>query len=697
MLLTQRIILWANRWWYSDVKNAKLLTEWWCLQVRLWYSTRGFLWTIAHIKSIRLHVTRYISGHPLLEPHGSFKISEDGLPLPIEHFFDHIRGDSLRSKSWVLTLLMISRCLPGTKKPDTLTITKPSKFRIPDGFADFIDEFIKNNKLGSFESTFQLTDLRFSTRSGPVGLSTVSSILQSYFAKKLLAEDLINITGGQPKGFMVNGRAFQPLSPLMKIFDKWAHIALRYQSILLKRISPSSRPHLVSLLRRLSIVNDPEGKARIICIFDYFSQSALRPLHNWLLSSLRTIPMDRTYDQDPFRIKQTGPYYSIDLTAATDRFPIEAQRLLLEKLTSEQFSRSWVNIMTAQPVYVPWEDQTVFYAAGQPMGAYSSWAMFTLTHHLVVQYSASKVGIPYFTDYMLLGDDIVIANKKVADSYLETLRILDVDTSESKSHVSEHTYEFAKRWIHHGHEISPLPLKGLLQSWNRYHLMVPLIYSIFAKLTPGRYCTVPDLFADLLSQMGFQKRHIKNLRNQAEKFSAIWRWMKNGDPSKIYELIIRFDNEFHPFPSPDSSDSKEYLGWLFERTLMREIINQIEELESYRTKILSLFSSLIDPNGLIGQIMPDLKFDLEAAIFYHPVVISITTESTEYKEKADKLVKDRDWLSILKMITLQNPDELLLGQRKDLVSQSVAKFAQELFKIAAMQRKKDTWFLSAFD
>jgi len=37
--------------------------------------------------------------------------------------------------------------------------------------------------------------------------------------------------------------------------------------------------------------------------------------------------------------------------------------------------------------YTP-DKETVFYRTGQPMGAYSSWAVFALTHHLLIRYCA---------------------------------------------------------------------------------------------------------------------------------------------------------------------------------------------------------------------------------------------------------------------------------------------------------------------
>jgi hypothetical protein len=80
------------------------------------------------------------------------------------------------------------------------------------------------------------------------------------------------------------------------------------------------------------------------------------------------------------------------------------------------------------------------------MGAYSSWAMFALTHHLVVAFAASRAGIDgTFDQYALLGDDIVIADKRVSDQYREIMKAFDVQISNSKSHTGPDTFEFAKR------------------------------------------------------------------------------------------------------------------------------------------------------------------------------------------------------------------------------------------------------------
>jgi len=46
---------------------------------------------------------------------------------------------------------------------------------------------------------------------------------------------------------------------------------------------------------------------------------------------------------------------------------------------------------------------------------------------------------------MILGDDIVIKNNKIARTYIKVMNSLGVEISVHKTHVSKNTYEFAKR------------------------------------------------------------------------------------------------------------------------------------------------------------------------------------------------------------------------------------------------------------
>lgn len=82
-------------------------------------------------------------------------------------------------------------------------------------------------------------------------------------------------------------------------------------------------------LRRISYVKDPEAKLRVICMFDYLSQTVLKPLHDQVLKILDKFPGDCTYDQGK-KLKYTGPYFCFDLSNATDRFPVSFQIQVLE-------------------------------------------------------------------------------------------------------------------------------------------------------------------------------------------------------------------------------------------------------------------------------------------------------------------------------------------------------------------------------
>lgn len=56
----------------------------------------------------------------------------------------------------------------------------------------------------------------------------------------------------------------------------------------------------------------------------------------------------------------------------------------------------------------------VKYATGQPMGLYSSWAALAITNHILVRLAAYRLGFNKFSDYLVLGDDIVIFSPQVA-------------------------------------------------------------------------------------------------------------------------------------------------------------------------------------------------------------------------------------------------------------------------------------------
>ena len=248
---------------------------------------------------------------------------------------------------------------------------------------------------------------------------------------------------------------------------------------------------------KLGFLEEAAGKVRVVAMVDPLTQSMLRPLHDWLFSVLRRIPEDGTFDQTaPIELliqKGVQDVTSYDLSAATDRLPLSLQENLIGWILGEKIARTWASLLvnrdysfhprTAEKYGL--KITSVRYAAGQPMGAYSSWAMLALTHHFCVQLAAYRVygntGV-WFSMYAVLGDDVVIADRAVALAY-RTLMCdeLRVDIQETKSLISNNgTFEFAKRTILRGIDATPISLKGFIAGIRN----LPAMEGILAKI-PG--------------------------------------------------------------------------------------------------------------------------------------------------------------------------------------------------------------------
>jgi hypothetical protein len=146
---------------------------------------------------------------------------------------------------------------------------------------------------------------------------------------------------------------------------------------------------------------------------------------------------------------------------------VEIQEAVLAVLLgSKEYAAAWRQLICDREYNVTWGNRgRVKYACGQPMGAYSSWTTFALTHHLIVRYAAEKAGLTSrFSSYVLLGDDIVIANEAVAKEYLAIMAGLGVEVSEVKTFVSNDMYEFAKRTIYLGTEVTGAPFGSMFDA-----------------------------------------------------------------------------------------------------------------------------------------------------------------------------------------------------------------------------------------
>lgn len=276
------------------------------------------------------------------------------------------------------------------------------------------------------------------------------------------------------------------------------------------RYAPNLLTRRIEALGRLSFKREKSGKIRVFAMVDYWTQCLLKPLHDCIFNILRLIPQDATFDQQASvkslveSLGTKSKVYSYDLSSATDRLPVVLQvEVLSSLLGNPELAVLWAMLLTCRTYFVRrkkigdviprWGEhrvcpailgypttrlifpayseylrdkgelytcnRRVAYGVGQPMGAYTSWAMLALTHHFIVQlaymksYPESRI---WFRDYRVLGDDCVIADELVAAKYVQLMRLLGVPLNESKGLVSDNgSLEFAKTYWYKTEEVSP--------------------------------------------------------------------------------------------------------------------------------------------------------------------------------------------------------------------------------------------------
>jgi len=660
LALFQKIIIFLDRYYLKVDVNLGLIREWVSL-VDKRLTTRGPVDTVAWIKLIRLASTRYLCGSPLSPSEcPGVELDEGGLPkIAVAQLLRDRQPNHVRLG---LTLLNVSRIVKGTKTADLSTITEPGK--------DF------DSSIGaSFAATVKRLGWRLprpawegwhvTTKAGP----NAQALLGAIEDVSLLSDDNIRdigILGGEDIVRAIGTlQLFSPLAWLSKF-----------------GLSPKGRRS------KLARIKDKETKCRIVGILDYPTQSALYPLHNALMGLLKRLKPDCTFNQGSFRatLPLKGPYYSYDLSAATDRFPCKLQEIVLSQLIDAEYAAAWLRATTDRDFAVTWirPAENIRYSVGQPMGAYSSWALFAVSHHVAVRLAAERAGFPDFQAYALLGDDIVITNSEVAREYRTLLKEIGVSISDTKSHVSLDTYEFAKRWIHRGTEVSPAPLGSLFEAmrldkkWTggfshpekgvlfiSYYEVATWFRELEARWTPRSYTVVTrglvasllklllksTAYADRLAEKAFKffllpsREDNKNLRREKARIllslisGNIFSCNLAGSYRGTFPSVIDREGDEVKFPELNLAPERrlqadEWLMiWLNEckaRVLEEAIKKQLASLQRFQLE-LGKYVDLL-PEGL----------DAQSTLLSLPPLAVIVRSISQLQQEFDKAHKVRD-------------------------------------------------------
>lgn len=365
-------------------------------------------------------------------------------------------------RKWAYTklfsLIVIYRQFKVKSRPDTSTLTNPYNGD-PDSLVDsmFTEDSMKSflNRLFTQEDLKKEVTIKFysGNASSPNSLSASTKIFEDAWAvksDKRLKEAILSLArhfnGGREFIYFVE-TLFLNLSDLGKTIHS-----------------------------RLFHFTAPGGKARIIANADWLSQTALSGLHYYFYYLLSKLPQDQTFDHKAGLGKifaEKANFYSVDLSAATDRIPKRLQQRLIKVLfdvrgmDGEEISKNWFDIMDREYEVgdAPLNNGLpVRYAVGQGMGLFTSWSIMALLHHYIV----SELCKVHSDDYILVGDDLVIRGKRESfDRYISVMTSIGVEVNLSKTLVSEGdrpTIEFARNYIIDGCKVVPAQY-GILFAW----------------------------------------------------------------------------------------------------------------------------------------------------------------------------------------------------------------------------------------
>ncbi|KAI9074372.1 hypothetical protein K1719_043666 [Acacia pycnantha] len=289
-----------------------------------------------------------------------------------------------------------------------------------------------------------------------------------------------------------------------------------------------------------------------------------------------TAPLDRLRGVE-------GTVYSLDLKSATDRWPLLLLFELVQCLFDRSFASAVVNSTLGTNVFdiaFVKKGRNICFVTGQPDGYYSSWPLFALSHHVLVWYAA-ELCYPgqVFRRYAILGDDIVIADDRVAITYSALLERLGVSISLEKYLTSkEGVCEFAKRFRLKRMTIdaSPLSSRKLADRW--YNLMLststPLRLSTQLRLAGFGFKAA----SRPASTHGKRCRRLLIMRYYGMLPCILWLAVAVGfvpSPEVLGRVIDRLREHFLPrdpivppdvtFPYPGMRDFLEwslYQGWM---------------------------------------------------------------------------------------------------------------------------------------
>jgi hypothetical protein len=475
--------------------------------------TRGVKYAVMRSKECTLYLIKLLAGIKYNTP--GVRVYK-GTPVDFQEFIPGVRIMDKTTIRFLLSVYTIYRhvTVPDDFIPDLSSITKPKVSN--EVFENEFRKFVKIWKSKNNRSrNVCWTAPHLTANQGPNGKAIFTSVLERL---DLSGKDEYHIK------VLANSKEFD------NYFDDVAKAPHGVVSAIDKIYA--IRRHSERTQRRLSLIKDKYYKGRVIAMGDYWSQTVLRPYHEALNKILMdNFRQDCTYSQTSFKEKILGgsdeserTLYSVDLSNATDEFPIGITKIVIEEIFGKEISDSWHYLMVEKPFTNPWGPD-VYYTKGQPMGMYSSWPAFAVTHNLVLKFLSWKGRIPTgkkqkLQPYVVLGDDIVIANDYLYNKYTEFLHMYEVPVNLNKSLISKDLCEFAKRLVSSTREeYSPFPINAIEEESKGFiqfsHFMNEMIYERnlpIQDLTMSGHKIIANLYLNMSNSPNLKDRNKRKFK-----------------------------------------------------------------------------------------------------------------------------------------------------------------------------------------
>jgi hypothetical protein len=193
------------------------------------------------------------------------------------------------------------------------------------------------------------------------------------------------------------------------------------------------------------------------------------------------------------------------------------------------------------------------------MGAYGSWPLFALAHHLIVEYCAETVVKPVKHIYRIIGDDNVITSEEVYTAYKSVMTRLGLTINASKTVVSPSNADYsaaevAKQLYLNGVNISPLT-PGFIRNIKK-----PYMFNTCLGILVERYGSLdPEAPSMLISKL-FRFRKAKRL---------VWLLGTNPLNGNIKPTDVGYD-----INCPWDSELTETYQWNYQQIVLEKLSDQ---------------------------------------------------------------------------------------------------------------------------